>query len=1124
MNREKNVSLFSLRRGVTSYSGPLAELTVDGNPITLNDYNELTKLFNDSVTIICNTLYNQGSNPSSDLPDTITLSAEVVLKGNVFVIKDPNVVVTADNSIEQILGTGCVENSTDAVSWINNSLGSVGLGQECSINLGFDSNLIFEPWCNLNNVFSFVLKTSSDKEQISYRRERDSSGNQNRPELNTSSSVGSYFILNNKIIRVSESFEDLTNSITIGGENSYFSEFLVATRRMNISRTRSYLREVEDFFNLYANSSKFGIEGIVERSTNNEFSPITYWEGVNGVSPINSRGTLPSDVWRYGVSGTPEASIIQSPSNNDIVDLKNSETGQPARIRADWDNTTNPLNLNSNTDEGFTILTFINNKTDGVDSNRFIYFKDRCKLAIRDHKFRCVVNGSIDGAPERDRSLSGRFDIAENGWIGGGIVYSKKEKLLRVHTGSNDLVYQEDFEYIPDENDTRAFIGGDSSGNNIPEISVGAFLFLPYAIDANTVSQISNFWQKTYGQGSSEHELISGFDPLLQISEPRQFGFDVLRLIRQDVESYIELFLSADGAFELVNDNEVVSYFCPFSNQTYNFNANPPVLLEDDVTTGKKKLTIPRQLNDLPVTLSRLEGVDNNKLFTQITVRDTVDIEVKTFIKMTGSNGSSFELFRRQNDLNTSLQILPLDETTSFPDDPYNLSNEEPSGLLAVYNHPILRRSLLRFWSRCTSNYNTSGAIGRNRDWEERGLGRFVIENQRWARDCMIAGLLGLPKATNPATFDENGDLEISPEGNIQRAIRFIDWGWQFQILDQADPNYGGFNSGDNLHSSSFFLEAAGNIYQQLVEFGDQVLLDQVSDWLPKIELLALWLSDETIWNPIDRPEVFADTLEPFTHRFFLRGWGIWLAGHILDNSLLRESGEDFIQMGIDKQTEDGTNPERWAFDTSYQCVGCALLGMYYTLSNNTEFKSQIPTFIENAMESAITQMDLETGEVLFEGYRATTEVARAGGRKTFDMRFFAYASIFADSVLNFQKYTQIAAKVISYDERYHDLTTIAMNASGDNASIVVDGTNESQSIGYNNLGNTLDIELGDGVNSLEVFELLIMSADENDDLFANNRNLNAILKLPARKYNQPVSDEDENTPLFIQDQDLETN
>lgn len=1104
MKRQKEVAVYSLRRAIEGFNGPIGEITVDSITHEFESYKHLLYLIDGGTSVVLNRLFNQG--------DTRAGRSEIVLNGNIAMRSGVACVELNDgdsfsldsfstNEYEQVLGVVCSSGGADVEVLASNTSKFILARSKAVVRWGYSTEWELDTHFNTSNPFTFELKNSEDKETISYRRTRDpDDGSFSRPDLYGSTEAESYTRLNKRVVRYSDTFTSSSASTTIRigenipvGESLYISELIVASRRMNFATSTAFIEESEREFKLFSASKKSGVAGIVERASNEEFNPVSFWEGTDSLSNgPTEQGAVHRDPWYYQTDANEVPEIVSTPSGEEAVYLRNPITDEGAYIRTNWDNVANPLNYNTNNDDGITCLFFMQNLTAWTVGdpvvNQYLFFKDNFKLSIRENKFRRIVR-SVDG----ETSQSGRFEVEPNAWIGGGIVYSRQDELLKVHTGTNDIVYTENFDYLPDSTDTKAFIGGNSANNDIPDVKVAAFMFLPRALDPDAVSSICAHWQSKFGIDASANELVSGIDPSTTFTDPLQVGYDKLRIIRQDVEDEVELQLSPDGPFNLTNGNEIVSYVCPMTQNVFTINANPPLTLDDDAKTGRKVIIVPPQVDGVPASISTIDNVDaQNKVFVQMTCRDTLDFASKTYFNVEGSSGNSFSVFREENDYNTKLKSLPSESTTSFPksDSSYTLKNQGvPTRLLDVFSHPIVARSLFRFWSRCTSNYNISGAIGRNRDWEERGIGRFIIENQRWARDCAIAGMNRLP-TTSSEVVDESGGFFEDGDGNIRRAIRFINWGWGFQILDSSDENYGGFDSGDLLHSSSFFLEAAANIYQCFTEYSDTSWLtytegdDSVADWPSKLRLLAEWLGDRDIWDPSDNPSIYADSLEPFTHRFFLRGWGIWLTGHILDDADIKASGETLIELGISKQTENGTNPERWAFDTSYQCVGCALLGQYYILSDNETIKAKIPDIIEKAMDSAIEEFDLTTGEVVFEGYRATTEVARAGGRKSFDMRFYAYASIFADAVLQTDHYSKIAARVISYDGRYHDLTTMGVNIVGSTGSLIVDGNNESESMNVDDLGSTLSIELGDGVNTLELFDLLVLNADASTNIF----------------------------------------
>ncbi|MBK1834994.1 hypothetical protein [Roseibacillus ishigakijimensis] len=1139
MKRFGKQAAFSLSRAIESYAGPLCRVsTVESGEVDCFSRDEIATLANETSPTV-KRLYNQAFVDPGFVPEFIEIGTpELRLINGCPVVVNPAVTVHLGDDIEQVwavLGAGAGHApGVDVMDFEAAGNHRLKLGDTCEIGAFFPSAVTFEPYCSVNNLVPMVLKGSVKTEKLTHDRN-------DRPELKTVTEAQAYFRLNGRFVRVSGGFTSPGEFVDIGGDTTpgaetYFAELILTTRSLEIEVSEAWEKEAAKRFNLYLASEKVGLAGDIERSTNREFKPVSWWEGSDGISgetgPLD-RGTIAQEARDHWLLA--DNSIEATPAGHDAIRTVD-DLGDPTRIVGEWDNTDDPENYNVNSADGFTVMTFIRRNSIPDDGNNYyIFYKDHLKLAFRDNKFRAVVGWT--NTPPDDLSLSGRFEVLTNQWTTAGLTYSDRRNKLRTHTGPYDIVESGDaIDYDPDLGDTKVYLGNNSGSSAHADITIAAFVFLPYTLHPDTFRRISLFWQKKYGGGVSSHDSTSYIDDTgFELTDVQAMGHNLLQYIRKDLREKVEFAMIPEGLFKFQTGNQVQSFKCHITGREIQVLSNPPATLEFDEKRQKQKLVIPAQTSGTPAKLSPVSPPSTDHFYAHVTVRDVLNGEAQTFFEIDGVGTGKVSAYRAARDYNTRLEFSAWGTATSFPRHSYHVSASRPTRLIELFAHPLLNRSLSRYWPRSTSNYNVGGAIGRNRDWEERGIGRLIIENQRWARDCAIAGLLGLPEVGDDVADDETGEFPRNADGNVKRAIRFINWGWQFQVTDPEDPNFGGFESGDMLHSSSFFLEAAANILQCLRE-SDEVhgtqwesYLDtyynlRPSDWGPKIRILAEWLGDPAVWNPEDDPSVYADTLEPFTHRFFLRGWGIWLAGHLLEDDAIKASGEVLLEMGMNKQAENGVNPERWAKDTSYQCVGCALLGQYYILSENEDLKARIPEVIRKAMESAEEEFNLVTGEVEFEGYRALTETARAGGRKTFDMRFYAYACLAADAVLDTHEFSEVGARVISRSERYHDLSTIAYTVSGDggvdvSGNLNVDGYNESEPLDQVGLGSTIQMSLGNGSEPMEVFDIVMMASDS--PLFVTAADLTAIVKIPARRYHQPINDPDASDPLFNEDESI---
>jgi hypothetical protein len=126
----------------------------------------------------------------------------------------------------------------------------------------------------------------------------------------------------------------------------------------------------------------------------------------------------------------------------------------------------------------------------------------------------------------------------------------------------------------------------------------------------------------------------------------------------------------------------------------------------------------------------------------------------------------------------------------------------------------------------------------------------------------------------------------------------------------------------DDLSGVSFWL--AKLCHALLVVQGSSVgpaYQDEINQLLPKIRSAATWLSQgqgELAAAAVDAP-----------NRFFFHADAFRLAGVLLNDNTFRQIGQNFVEMGLDAQRQDGVFVEHGGHDSSYQATSCLQLQQY---------------------------------------------------------------------------------------------------------------------------------------------------------------------------------------------------
>jgi hypothetical protein len=126
----------------------------------------------------------------------------------------------------------------------------------------------------------------------------------------------------------------------------------------------------------------------------------------------------------------------------------------------------------------------------------------------------------------------------------------------------------------------------------------------------------------------------------------------------------------------------------------------------------------------------------------------------------------------------------------------------------------------------------------------------------------------------------------------------------------------------DDLSGVSFWL--AKLCHALLVLRGSSVgpaYQSEINQLLPKIRLAATWLAqgqNELALAAADAP-----------NRFFFHADAFGLAGILLNDNNFRQIGQNFTEMGLDAQREDGVFVEHGGHDSSYQATSLLQLQQY---------------------------------------------------------------------------------------------------------------------------------------------------------------------------------------------------
>ena len=255
-----------------------------------------------------------------------------------------------------------------------------------------------------------------------------------------------------------------------------------------------------------------------------------------------------------------------------------------------------------------------------------------------------------------------------------------------------------------------------------------------------------------------------------------------------------------------------------------------------------------------------------------------------------------------------------------------------PHGDLAFEASEFLRQTNYREPDKTADQFDADGAYGPlNRAWNATRQGRWLIEEQRYGFDVIVAG------------------ISYHRQDLVSRGEKILDWGVGRERAD------GSFACPDRFHSASFFLEVAAHA-GLLLQASD--LREQNQAWVdkmkPGLRLAAAWMM-----RPENEGPGRADDA-PYTHRCYLDADALGETGVLLHDEAMVKRSREYVRTGLQRQDRAGFNPEKGGSDTSYHVVGLLFAMDYDPLFANDELRHERRPMIERGMRWLQARVRLE--------------------------------------------------------------------------------------------------------------------------------------------------------------------
>ncbi|GEM_PF-1937713 len=294
---------------------------------------------------------------------------------------------------------------------------------------------------------------------------------------------------------------------------------------------------------------------------------------------------------------------------------------------------------------------------------------------------------------------------------------------------------------------------------------------------------------------------------------------------------------------------------------------------------------------------------------------------------------------------------------------------------------------LERFYSvphRLVSRVDPDGAVSVNRDWKEGADLPFYIEQQRYGVDLIYAGV-------------RTGD-----EAMIRKGILLIDWGFSRQ---GPQGNFPG--TGDPMHSTSFFVEAVSRSCRILDETGRDDLKENVVRWKKPLLAAGRWMS-----RPEEMERRKNVDLLPYTHRYYLRAAALIQAAEVTGDPSLALVGRSYLEQGLSRQEQDGTNPEKGGLDVSYQGVGVFYAQLLLPYLKEAEQRKRVLQMTERAWQPIFERIG-EDGLPDTRDSKRAMELGRSGTPKRVAYRLIIPALAEQTRLSGDPKYAEVGKQMV---------------------------------------------------------------------------------------------------------------
>lgn len=256
-------------------------------------------------------------------------------------------------------------------------------------------------------------------------------------------------------------------------------------------------------------------------------------------------------------------------------------------------------------------------------------------------------------------------------------------------------------------------------------------------------------------------------------------------------------------------------------------------------------------------------------------------------------------------------------------------------------------------------------------------------------------GFNRLGTSTFSVAHQQHGDLYIragivrDDPSLIKQGFKAFDYAFTHQRSD------GSFPDAEQAEEYAFFLGAVAHSIFLLRETAYAERYDRrLRRYVRKLRAAVPRVIEAQAWADFSYRNRF------YTHSAYVMGSALTLTGLLTRQKETRRYGKRAIRMGLERQLEDGINPELGNYDVRYQMVGLTYAERFAVYFRRSKLAARVANMIDRGLSWMEPRIDDDGWINWYGSTRACREISPTSGKPkspgyAFSIRGFAYWGVF---------------------------------------------------------------------------------------------------------------------------------